>query len=152
MKVPEEKKRNAKGQGCFVEMEDGTILYRKGVGYTPEGKRKTLTVRAKSKSACIQRMKTKEAEWYKELKRTEIGQTNTVEELCTRHLDFQVKNNELKPKSIDRREDTIKNQIGKYMLGHMQVQAVTPADIEGHIGELSKAGLSTSSVKKRWMS
>ena len=147
--MPEKKKtRNAKGQGCFVDMKDGTILYRKSAGLTPDGKRKILTVRASSKTACIQRMKDKEAEWYKELKRMEIGQTNTVEELCTKHLEFQVQNNELKPKSIDRREDTIKNQIGKYAIGHMQVQAVTPADIENHIGTLTKENLSTSSVKK----
>ena len=139
---------NARGQGCFVLRADGSYLYRKSAGNKADGKRKILSVVAKSKSACIQRMKAKEAAWYREQKRMEIGLTNTVEELCTRHLEFQMKNNELKPKSIDRREDTIKNQIGKYVLGHMQVHAVTPADIEAHLGALTKQGLSTSSVKK----
>ncbi len=111
-------KRNVKGQGCFVEREDGTYLYRKSVGTKADGKRKVLSVVGKNKSVCITRMKEKEALWEKEQRRLEITDVNTVEELCQRHLEFQVKNDELKPKSIDRREDTIKNQIARYPFGH----------------------------------
>ncbi|MBR4731490.1 MAG: tyrosine-type recombinase/integrase [Lachnospiraceae bacterium] len=141
-------KRNVKGQGCFVEQKNGRYLYRKSVGYNSQGKRKVLTVTASSKATCIQLMKEKEALWEKEQRRLEITDVNTVEELCQRHLEFQVKNDELKPKSIDRREDTIKNQIARYPFGHFQVRAVTPSDVENHMAALTKAKLSTSSIKK----
>ena len=141
-------KRNAKGQGCFIECEDGKIKYRKGVGTAPNGKRKVLVVKAASKAACVKLMKEKEEEWTRKKSALSVGKTNTVEELCTRHLQFQIYNSELKPKSIDRREGTIVNQIGKYDLGHMQIASVTPADIENHITELIKTGLSVSSIEK----
>ncbi|MCR5011948.1 MAG: tyrosine-type recombinase/integrase [Lachnospiraceae bacterium] len=141
-------RRNIKGQGCFVTLENGRILYRKSAGYTSEGKRKILTVRANSKAVCIQLMKEKEAAWQEEQERTSPALNNTVVELCEKHLAFQVDNGELKPKSIDRREDTIRNQIGKYPLGHMQIHAITPADIEQHISTLMKEDLSVSSIKK----
>ena len=87
---------NARGQGCFVLRADGSYLYRKSAGNKADGKRKILSVVAKTKSACIQRMKEKEAAWYREQKRMEIGLTNTVEELCTRHLEFQMKTSKSK--------------------------------------------------------
>lgn len=144
----EKQKRNAKGQGTFITLDSGKILYRKSVGVKEDGKRKVLTVRSNSKSLCIKLMKEKEAAWAKEKQRYNVSTCDTVEELCQRHLDFQVMNNELKPKSIDRREDTIKNQIGKYKIGKLQVQAVTPADVEDHISTLIKTDLSVSSIKK----
>lgn len=142
------KERNANGQGCFVMQEDGTYLYRKSAGYTPEGKRKILVVRGNTKSICIKLMKQKEAEWEREKTRLQVGQKDTVSNLCKKHLEYQIKNQELKPKSIDRRECTIVNQIEKYSLGHMQIQAVRPSDIDNLTSELINSGLSTSSVKK----
>lgn len=144
----EKQKRNAKGQGTFITLDNGKILYRKSVGVKDDGKRKVLTVRASSKAMCMKLMKEKEAAWAKEKQRYNVSVCDTVEELCQRHLDFQVTNNELKPKSIDRREDTIKNQIGKYKIGKLQVQAVTPADVEDHISTLIRTDLSVSSIKK----
>ena len=71
-----QKTRNAKGQGSFRENEDGSVTYRKGVGLKADGKRKTLTVTAPTKTACIKMMKQKEAEWNKEKKtavRSQVG-------------------------------------------------------------------------------
>jgi len=140
--------RAAKGQGCFIFRDDGQITYRKSVGIKGDGKRKTLTVTASSKSKCIQLMKEKEAEWNAKKALLKVSESDTVEDLCTRHLNSQVENDELKPKSVDRREGTIKNQIADYPLGHMQIQAVGAADIDDHINALIKKGLSVSSVKK----
>lgn len=47
------KERNAKGQGCFIQQENGDFLYRKSVGVKADGKRKVLVVRAANKAACI---------------------------------------------------------------------------------------------------
>ena len=142
------KERNAKGQGTFYENKDGTVTYRKGVGLKPDGKRKTLTVTASTKAACIRIMKQKEADWNREKQRIQITDKNNVEELCQRHLDFQIHNKELKPKSVDRREDTIKNQIAQYAIGKMQIQAITSADIDNHISILINTELSPSTIKK----
>ena len=144
----EKETRNAKGQGSFMTLENGKILYRKGVGTTVDGKRKVLVVRASSRAACIKLMKEKEEAWNLEKNRMLITGSNTVEYLCMRHLDFQVQNGELKPKSIDRREDTIKLQIAKYPIGKTQIQAITPADVENHISVLIKDGYSVSTAKK----
>lgn len=93
-------------------------------------------------------MKEKEDNWLAEKARTVITDIDTVEDLCMRHLVFQMKGGELKPKSADRREGTIKNQIAKYPIGHMQVQVVSPTDIEEHINALIKKDLSVSSIEK----
>ena len=140
--------RGTKGQGFFKDNPDGTVTYRKGVGYKDDGKRKTLTVTAKNRAVCMRLMKEKEDNWLAEKARTVITDIDTVEELCTRHLIFQMKGGELKPKSADRREGTIKNQIAKYPIGHMQVQVVSPTDIEEHINALIKKDLSVSSIEK----
>ena len=141
-------KRGTKGQGFFKDNPDGTVTYRKGVGFKDDGKRKTLTVTAKNRAICMRLMKEKEDSWLEEKARTVITDMDSVEELCTRHLVFQMKGGELKPKSADRREGTIKNQIAKYPLGHMQIQVVTPTDIEEHINALIKRDLSVSSIEK----
>ena len=146
--MPNKKTRSAKGQGTFYQNKDGTVTYRKGAGLKADGKRKTLTVTAATQAACIKLMKQKEAEWLNEKQRTQVTDRDNVEELCQRHLDFQVHNGELKPKSIDRREDTIRNQISKYPIGKMQIQAITPADVDNHITTLIKDGFSISTIKK----
>ena len=65
------------------------------------------------------------------------------------HLAYQVEQDELKPKSIDRRECTIEKHIMAYSIGSMQTQAVRVADIDGHISELIKnSTLSVSSIEK----
>lgn len=145
----EKRGRNAKGEGSFFKNPNGTITHRKGVGFKADGNRKTLTVTAATKSACIREMRKKEAEWNR---RKDIGRDflkDSVASLCQSHLDYQIENGDLRPKSIDRRECTIVNQIEKYDLGRMQIQAVTSVDIEQHIRRLMKEGqLSESSIIK----
>lgn len=65
------------------------------------------------------------------------------------HLQYQIEHNELKPKSIDRRERTIVKHIGDYDIGKMQIHAVKAGDIDSHIKGLIKEGkLSYSSIEK----
>lgn len=144
-----EKKRNAKGEGSFTINANGTVTHRKSVGYKPNGQRKILTVSAATKSACIRKMKKKEDEWKNQKVAAHMQQWNTVTDLCVSHLNYQVENNDLRPKSIDRRECTIVNQIEKYEFGRMQLQAVTPVEVERHIRLLMKENkLSASSILK----
>lgn len=143
-----DKPKNANGQGHFQKLDDGKFLYRKSAGFKPDGKRKILTVRAGSKSACIKLMKEKEAVWEKEKSQCMVLNHTVVEDLCRKHLEFQEKNGELKPTSIDRRDLTIRKHIGEYPIGHKQLQSVTPVDIEEHIGILTRAGFSSSTIEK----
>lgn len=131
------KKRNAKGEGAFKENPDGTVTHRKSVGYKDSGQRKVLTVTADTKAACLKKMKKKENAWRQNKAGNHFSGI-TVTQLCEMHLRYQVEQEELKPKSIDRRECTIENHIASYPLGRTQLQAVKVADIDGHIGVLIK--------------
>jgi len=61
----------------------------------------------------------------------------------------KVKTLELKPKSYDRLEDTLKNQIYP-TLGDIQIHALTPDDIQGLIKHLLDEGYSYSTIKKTY--
>ncbi len=141
--------RNAKGEGSFRDNPDGTVTHRKSVGFKADGHRKILTVTAKNKAACIREMKKKEAAWNKQKETDGTMSSVTIEELCKLHLAYQVSCEELKPKSIDRRECTIENHIANYPLGRMQVQSVKIAEVDDHVSNLVKEGrLSASSIEK----
>lgn len=143
------KRRNAKGEGSFTLNANGTVTHRKNVGYKANGRRKVLTVTAATKAACIREMRKKETEWNRKKNTSEVNLKSTVTELCYSHLWYQVENKALRPKSVDRRECTIENQIRRYDLGYMQVGAVSTLDIEAHITKLiSEKKLSASSIEK----
>ena len=144
-----EKKRNAKGEGSFKINQNGTVTHRKHVGYKLNGSRKILTVTANTKTACIREMREMEREWKEKQERLAFSDAITVEELCMMHLQYQVEQKELKPKSIDRRECTIEKHIGEYDLGKMQIQAVKAKDVDLHInGIINEGNLSYSSIEK----
>ncbi|MBR2401787.1 MAG: site-specific integrase [Lachnospiraceae bacterium] len=138
--------RSPKGMGNFTKNKNGTITYRKSVGYQDNGKRKVLCVTASSREAAIKKMREREKEWLEE--QEDPGTTDTVAALCQKHLDYQVEMGDLKPKSRDRREVTISSHIEPYPLGRLQAQAVTVNDVEEHIKLLSRKELSASSIVK----
>ena len=142
--------RRANGEGTFVLLSNGKILYKKYVGLTAEGKPKYLSVTADTKSECIKRMRTKVDECEKSKLIAKNIKKELLATLCERHLaDDMGRKDKLKPKSADRRECTIRNQIGAYTIGKMQVQSVTADDIDKHIeGLIAEGRLSASSIKK----
>lgn len=141
--------RNAKGEGSFKQNPNGSVTMRKTVGYHADGSRKVITVTRKTKAACIRTMNDKIDEWILEQEKQCMNSHTTIEELCRQHLKYQTDLQELKPKSIDRRESTIDNQIGKYSFGALQAASATPKDIDDHINMLIKEGkLSDSSIDK----
>nr|WP_300912868.1 site-specific integrase [uncultured Acetatifactor sp.] len=143
------KKRNAKGEGTFIQNKNGTITHKLNVGRRWDGRPKVLTVTCETKAACIREMRKKVAEWNASQDTAGLMAKGTVGDLCWKHLEFQVEHDELKPKSRNRRETTIKCHIEAYALGRMQVQAIGISDIEKHIAILlNEDRLSDSSVKK----
>ncbi len=142
-------KRNAKGEGSFKENPDGSVTHRKSVGYKDNGQRKIFTITASTKAACLKEMKRKEDAWKRQNKEGNLFTSITITKLCELHLQYQIDQGELKPKSIDRRECTIFNHISLYPLGRMQLSAIRISDIDSHIGTLIKEGkLSVSSIEK----
>lgn len=141
--------RNAKGEGSFKQNANGSVTMRKTVGYYPDGRRKIITVTKDNKTACIRAMGILTNKWLDELEREILNPHTTVEDLCNQHLKYQVDLGELKPKSIDRREGTINNQIGAYSFGALQAASVTSKDVDDHINGLIKEGkLGDSSIDK----
>lgn len=141
--------RNPKGAGSFKQNSDGSVTHRKVVGYKADGRRKVLTVTAPSKSACLREMKRKQAEWERNQQLKTVTQGLTVEDLCNCHLHYQMEQEELKPKSIDRRECTIDCHIAAYPLGKLQIGCVTSKEIDEHVNRLLREGkLSASSIEK----
>lgn len=140
--------RNTKGMGSFTENTNGTITYRKSVGYQDNGKRKVLCVTAPNKAVAIKKMREKEKTWEMQINDGKIGSLDTVTMLCTKHLNYQVEMGDLKPKSIDRREVTIANHIKPYPIGNIEVETLKVSDIEAHFKLLLSRQLSGSSVIK----
>lgn len=143
------KKRNQKGEGHWTKLDNGKYQWRKVVGKKLDGKDKVIVVTGTTKSECREKMKLKESEWNKTRKRSASFDGLTLEELCHNHLVYQMELNELKPKSIDRRETTIKKHIGAYTIGKIQVVSVTSKDIDDHVNYLIRnTALSVSSIEK----
>ena len=140
--------RNSKGEGSFHLNSDGSFTFRKGVGFKIDGRRKTLTVTAASKTACIREMKKKEMEWNES--RNNSSYVNyTLKELCLAHLSYQIDRSDLKPKSIDRREVTIEKHIGDYPIAEKHINEIGTADIDDFINSLiNERRLSASSIQK----
>lgn len=143
------KDRAPRGAGYFKENPSGTITYQKCFGFLPSGARRVFTVTATSRAECIKQMRKRELAWENKNKKTTVDRTTTVVGLCDRHLQYQMQNNELTNKSIDRRETTIQRHIGDYDIGYMQAAGISSPDVEAHMSELiSESGLSASSIKK----
>ena len=99
-------KRRAKGTGT-IKYNPKTKRYtlRKTVGRKNNGQRKVFTVTADTQNMCNRLMREKETKWEhdKDNPNAELD----VYMLCMCHLQHQVEQKELKPKSIDRRVDTL---------------------------------------------
>ena len=141
-----ERQRRDKGDGCISQRKDGTWTSRIKVGLTPEGKPKIKAFYGKTEAEVKRKLK----EFQKELHKNDgaVVQRNTVANYM---LDWlrNVKANELKPKSYDRLEQTINNQIIPH-IGHLQLAALTSDDVQKMINDLKAEGLGYSTIKKAY--
>lgn len=145
-----DKARAAKGEGSFKYIEESNCWqYRLSIGRKNNGRRKVLQVTAPTKTACIKEMRKKVAVWNKSKELAVVSTKDSVSSLCHKHLQYKVDNGDLKPKSHDRHEGTIVNQVEKYDIGFMEISMVRPTDVEQHIQLLINEGnLSESSISK----
>lgn len=141
--------RRKNGQGWFEKIEDGKIRMRMQIGYRSNGSPRIITVTGTSETDCMKKMRKRE-NTIKDHMSSGFAKGLTVAELCQKHLEEHLGEKErLKPKSADRRESTIRNQISPYAIGKKRVTSVTSLDIKNHIEGLLKEGkISVSSVEK----
>lgn len=143
-------RRRINGMGSLVKLSDGRYRLKQQCGFLPNGKPRILTVTAGSETACIKKMHKRQ----EELESIALCEENfgkiTLASLCYNHLEKHLSEvKRLKPKSADRREGTIRNQIEPYKIGKIQAKAVTRDDISNHIELLISEGeLSVSSIVK----
>ena len=141
-----ERQRRDKGDGCISQRKDGTWTSRIKVGLTPEGKPKIKAFYGKTEAEVKRKLK----EFQKELHKNDgaVAQRNTVANYM---LDWlrNVKANELKPKSYDKLEQAINNQIILH-IGYLQLAALTSDDVQKMINDLIAEGLGYSTIKKAY--
>jgi integrase len=137
------------GLGSITRLEDGRYRMRKQMGVLANGRPRILTVTGTSETSCLKKMRVRENELAIVQATNELKKL-TLAEFCRMHLDDHLsQKGRLKPKSADRRESTINNQIVGYPIGEKIVEAVTQHDVANHIQLLINGGeLSTSSIRK----
>lgn len=129
------------GEGSIVVSSDGKrLVYAKRIS----GKRKY--VYGTTVKEVLQKMREKDKDSQKEQFKTKTITLN----LALRDWLINTKQPTLKPKSYDRLECTIKNQIEKFNIGKIRYQEVKSNDIQKHIQELVSREYSWSTIKKTY--
>lgn len=158
----EKKEKRRNGEGSFIHLPDGKVRMRQQVGYHPNGKQRILTVTDTSETKCLKKMRDR-------INNLSFNNNNYVREipkfslteLCYKHLEYDCnseiiisnmddkKKDLLKPKAVDRRKSTIRNQISKYEIGNKKINSVTSNMVKNHIEYLIRnTSLSISSIEK----
>ena len=142
----EKQTRREKGTGGISQRKDGLWQGRFDAGVKPDGKRDVKYVYAKTEPECKRKLNA----LIKEIHKTEYVhvQKTSIADYMTSWLTA-VKALELKPKSYDRLEQTVNNQVIPY-IGHLQLQAITSDDVRSMISTLTAEGKSYSSIKKAY--
>jgi len=140
------KKRREKGSGGISLRKDGSWVGRYDAGVKANGKRDVRTVYAKSEAECRKKLRA----LIKEIHSTEYVsvQKKSVKTYMDDWLE-NVKKNELKPKSYDRLEQTLKYDVYPY-IGEIQISAIRSDNVQKMINSMRDAGKSHSSIKKAY--
>lgn len=139
-------KRREQGTGGISQRKDGTWQGRFDVGTKSDGKRDVKYVYAKTEAECKRKLRS----LIKDIHSKEYVsvQKGTVKEYMDSWL-MDTKRNDLKPKSFDRLEQTLVYDVYPY-IGQLQLQAISPRDIQKMINALKDSGKSYSTIKKAY--
>ena len=140
------KKRREQGTGGISQRKDGTWQGRFDVGVKGDGKRDVKYVYARSEAECKRKLR----ELIKEAHSKDYVcvQKGTVKDYMNGWLE-DTKKNDLKPKSFDRLEQTLTYDVYP-QIGHLQLQALSPKDVQKMINTLKDNGRALSSIKKAY--
>lgn len=136
------RKRRQYGSGSVFQRKDGLWLGRLQAGFDREGKRRVITVSAKTESACKERLEDKK----REIARTGVperasGRRATVEQWSEAWLATVV--HEMRPKSYATTKSSVKVWIVP-TIGHKRLDSLTPADIRAVASAIRAAGRKAS--------
>lgn len=153
-KVLENRSKRTKaknGDGCWIKVKNG-YKYKKQHGFKADGKPLILVTTGKTEKECRAKMEKRISDIKQNMLTADTCAKLTLSELCYKHLDTHLSEAErLKPKSADRREGSIRNQVENYPIGSLQVSSISSWDIDRHIeGLISAKKLSISSIVKAY--
>ena len=141
-----DRQRRDYGSGSISQRKNGIWTARIVIGTTENGTPKIKALYGKTEREVKKKLK----EFQKELHKNDgvVVQKSTVETYMRNWL-HDVKSNELKPKSFDRLEQTIKYQVAPY-IGSLQVGAINADDVQKMLNDLKKEDKSYSTIKKAY--
>ena len=144
------KNKREHGQGTIYLRKDGRWYGAVQNGYNENGKPKMITVYGKTEAEAKRKLKEKIKLINSDglILQNNTIKNITVEEYCTNWLK-NVKVNELKPSSYDRKELTLSNQVYP-SIGMLQLSQLSIDDVQEMINQLKQKELSYSSIKKAY--
>lgn len=139
-------KRREHGTGGVTQRKDGRWQGQYDAGVKPNGKRDVKYVYGKTEAECKRKLR----ELIKEIHSSDYisVQKESVKDYMNSWL-VNVKQNQLKPKSYDRLEQTLLYDVYPY-IGEIQLQAIKADDIQNMLNELKKNGKAYSTIKKAY--
>lgn len=139
-------KRREHGTGGVTQRKDGRWQGQYDAGIKPNGKRDVKYVYGKTEAECKRKLR----ELIKEIHSSDYisVQKESVKDYMNSWL-VNVKQNQLKPKSYDRLEQTLLYDVYPY-IGEIQLQAIKADDIQNMLNELKKDGKAYSTIKKAY--
>lgn len=144
--MAETKQRRDYGSGSISQRADGTWTARMVIGVNEKGKPRIKALYGKTEREVKKKLKDFQKEFYKNDQT--VVQRSTVESYMRTWL-YENKQNELKPKSFDRLEQTVLYQVIPNV-GHIQLAAFQSNDVQVMLNTLKKEGFSYSTVKKAY--
>lgn len=144
--MAELRQRRDYGSGSISQRADGTWTARMVIGVNEKGKPRIKALYGKTEREVKKKLKDFQEEFYKNDQA--VVQRNTVENYMRTWL-YENKQNELKPKSFDRLEQTVLYQVIP-KVGHIQLAAFQSNDVQIMLNTLKKEGYSYSTVKKAY--
>lgn len=140
------RKRRDYGSGSISQRRDGTWTGRLVIGRKPNGQLNVKAFYGHTEAEVKRKLKS----FQKELAKNEFSvlQKNTVGNYMLNWLHNN-KQNVLKPKSYDRLEQTLQNQVIP-LIGHLQLASLQAEDIQKMVNDLRAQGLSYSTIKKAY--
>lgn len=139
-------KRREKGTGSVSQRKDGVWTARTEICKDENGKRIVKAVYGKSEQEVRKKLKNYKKETLANT--PDSVAKNTVRDFMINWLE-NIKINDLKPKSYDRLEQTVYNQIIP-AIGNLQVASVSCDDVQDLINGLKAEGLAYSTIKKTY--
>lgn len=142
--LAERRKRDYGSGSLYFSESRGYWVGQYKIGVKPDGKADVKTVYGKTKSEAQKKLRAVK----EDASRTQyvFVQKTGLDSFLLYWLE-NIKKIELKPKSYDRLEDTVKKDINPY-IGRIQLGAVETTDIQNLITKHFEAGRAHSSVKK----